>query len=204
MSVIQRKIYWIRHGESMDDIENCWGGAADFALSPAGQQAAYGVAEQLRSLGIQQLYASPYKRAAETARIICTILQLPCETMEDLCERNSYGVLSGVEKQKSKEIFPLIYSTLQGRPGDYYADELLPGAEPLNEFHNRVKGVIATILEESDSLDTIGIVTHGNVTRALYHYILGYPGKINPAHCSFMELSYDGTLRLERMAEEEK
>jgi broad specificity phosphatase PhoE len=30
------KIYFIRHGEAMDDVENRYGGWADFPLSPKG------------------------------------------------------------------------------------------------------------------------------------------------------------------------
>lgn len=172
------KIYLLRHGESVDDIEDAYGGIADYPLTDAGKKTAQDLATKLEASGIQVLYSSPYKRAQETANFVATAIKSPCKIVDDLRERNSYGVLSGVNKAKAKEIFPSVFANLIGKAGDYYSSELVVGAEDLNSFDGRVKSAIMQIIQDSSSFKIIGIVTHGNVTRSIYKNILGITGKV--------------------------
>lgn len=168
----------MRHGESVDDIEDCYGGIADFSLTDAGQKTAEKLADKLADSEIQMLYSSPYKRAYETATIIDKTCGCGVKTIYDLRERNSYGVLSGVNKVKAKEIFAHIVDQLKHKPGDYYSDELIPGAEPRDEFDERVRSAFDEVVRDASGYDIIGIVTHGNVTRSIYRNILGVKGKV--------------------------
>ena len=47
--------------------------------------------------------------------------------VQDLQERNSYGVLSGVNKDKAKLVFANVLSMLKEKPG--YSREPIPGCE---------------------------------------------------------------------------
>jgi broad specificity phosphatase PhoE len=172
------RLYLLRHGESVDDIEDAYGGIADYPLTDSGRVTARTLAERLADSGISILYSSPYQRANETARILQTALACPLEILDDLRERNSYGVLSGVTKVKAKEIFGLVLNAIKGKPGDFYSNEIVPGAEPHGEFAERVKRAFQTILTRSKGCETVGVVTHGNVTRAIYKYILGVQGQV--------------------------
>src|SRR5450755_291965 len=107
------KIFLLRHGESFDDVEDCYGGIADFALTDSGRETAAELAKNLANSGIQILYSSPYKRADETTTIVGRALGCEMKTVYDLRERNSYGVLSGVNKAKAKEIFSHILVKLK-------------------------------------------------------------------------------------------
>jgi broad specificity phosphatase PhoE len=175
------KIYIVRHGESVDDIEDCYGGIADFPLTDAGRETAEKLASKLANTSIKILYTSPYKRAHETASIICKKLGCELKVIDDLRERNSYGVLSGVNKKKAEEIFSGILAKLKYEPGDFYSDELVTGAEPLDEFASRVREAFNKVVEDGEGQNIIGIVTHGNVTRAIYRYILGIKTKVKPS-----------------------
>src|SRR5437588_221264 len=115
------KIFLVRHGESVDDIEDCYGGIADFPLTDSGRSTAEELANKLANSGIQVLYTSPYKRAHETATYICKTLDCEARIIDDLRERNSYGVLSGVNKAKAKSIFSHILNQLKYKAGDYYS-----------------------------------------------------------------------------------
>jgi broad specificity phosphatase PhoE len=172
------RLYLLRHGESVDDIEDAYGGIADYPLTDSGRVTAKTLAESLANSGISILYSSPYRRANETAKILQTALACPLEIIDDLRERNSYGVLSGVTKVKAKEIFSLVLNALKGKPGDFYSNEIVTGAEPHAEFAERVKGAFQTILTLSQGHRTVGVVTHGNVTRAIYKHILGEQGQV--------------------------
>lgn len=173
------KIYLLRHGESLDDIEDCYGGIADFPLTDAGRKTAEELAIQLADSGIQVLYSSPYKRAYETATIAGEALDCEVNVVHNLHERNSYGVLSGVNKAKAKEIFAHIVGQLKHKPGSYYSDELIPGAEPRDEFDDRVRKAFDEVVRNAAGYDVIGIVAHGNVTRSTYRNILGVTGKVS-------------------------
>lgn len=175
------KIFLLRHGESVDDIEDCFGGIADFPLTEAGCKTAQELAQKLSKSGIELLYSSPYKRAHETAEFISKALGCSVKVINDLRERNSYGVLSGINKAKAKEIFSSVLNVLNQKPGDYYSDELVVGAEPVSEFDKRVQKAFNEIVTDAinQGANIIGVVTHGNVTRSIYKNILSVAGKID-------------------------
>lgn len=64
------KVYLIRHSESIDDIENCYGGIADFDLTENGKNKVVEARKQIDCYGIEKIYSSPYKRAYQTAQIL--------------------------------------------------------------------------------------------------------------------------------------
>ena len=192
------KVYMLRHGESVDDIEDCYGGIADFPLTEAGRRTAEELATKLADTGIQMLYSSPYKRAHETATIVGKVLGCEVKTIYDLRERNSYGVLAGVNKTKAKEIFAHIVDQLKHKPGDYYSGELIPGAEPRDEFDDRVRKGFDEVARDAVGYDVIGIVTHGNVTRSIYRNILGVR-KVKPGLLAISVINYEpATIELDR------
>ena len=185
------RIYLVRHGESVDDIEDCYGGIADFPLTDAGRRTAEELADKLSDAGIQMLYSSPYKRAHETATIVAKTLGCEVKVTNALRERNSYGVLSGVNKDKAKEIFAHIVGQLKHKPGDYYSSELIPGAEPRDEFDDRVRKAFDEVVRDATRYDVIGIVTHGNVTRSIYRNILGVKGKVGLDLLAITVINYE-------------
>ena len=186
------RAYIVRHGEAQDDVEDCYGGIADFPLTDLGRDAADEVAQYLAGKGIERIYASPYKRAAETAEIIAGKLECNIETVENLRERNSYGVLSGVNKNQATMIFKNVLSKLSGKPGDYYSDDLVVGAEALEDFDKRVKSAMNDIVNNASTLNSICIVTHGNVIRSIYKNILGIDGRVSLDHLAAIEIEWEG------------
>lgn len=175
------KMILIRHGESVDDILDCYGGAADYSLSDSGKQTARDVANALSETAIEKIYSSPLKRAIQTAESIDSLKQCGISIIPELKERNSYGVLSGCNKDDCKDIYGYLLAELKGKPGDYYSDELVLGAEPLNEFDERVKVALIKVANdaENNGYQLVVVVTHGNVTRSIYKNILKFEKKID-------------------------
>jgi broad specificity phosphatase PhoE len=193
------KLYLVRHGESVDDIEDCWGGAADFVLTESGRQTANSLASKLADSKIEVLYSSPLRRASETAALVAKAAGCAVQTIPNLMERNSYGVISGVNKAKAKDIFGYLLSTLKGKPGDYYAGESIVGDEPVAAFDSRVKAAFDSILSHANGRNVVGIVTHGNVTRSIYRNILGIPGKVDLELLAMTVINYSsGKFTIER------
>ncbi len=193
------KIYLVRHGESVDDVEDCWGGSADFILTDSGRETAKQLASKLCPSKIEILYTSPLRRASETADFIAHATGCKIKIIPDLKERNSYGVISGINKAKAKDIFGYLFSNLKGKPGDYYAGESIVGDEPVPEFDARVRAAFSKILSDSKESKVIGIVTHGNVTRSVYRNILGIAGKVDLDLLAMTVINYDNeTFAIER------
>lgn len=167
------KICMMRHGEALDDIEDCYGGIADFPLTDRGRQQAVETAEKLKLFKPDAIYSSPLQRAHETARIISGQLLLePPAVVQDLQERNSYGVLSGVNKDKAKLVFANVLSGLKDKPG--YSKEPIPGCELWDDFVVRVRRGFEAVVKDASAngFSTIGIVTHGKFTSALFEDVL--------------------------------
>ncbi len=185
------RICMMRHGEALDDIEDCYGGIADFPLTDLGRDQAQATAELLRPHAPSALYSSPLKRANETATIIASKLGLPEPTVvEDLQERNSYGVLSGVNKDKAKLVFANVLSKLTEKPG--YSKEPIPGCELWDDFVLRVRRGFEEVIRDANvhRYETIGIVTHGKFTAALFEDVLGITDPIDLKLSALNLLSY--------------
>jgi len=171
------KIYLIRHSESIDDIENCYGGIADFDLSENGIKKVEQY--EIENLGIEKIYTSPYKRAYQTANILNRKLNVDVEVIDNIRECNSYGILSGVNKEKAKKIFSYVFDMPKYKNTGYYLGTSFLGGEDINEFDKRVKEGITEIISKSKELNTIAIVTHGGVYRSIYKNILKVDKKLD-------------------------
>lgn len=170
------KIYLIRHSESIDDIEDCYGGIADFNLTEEGIKKVEQY--EIDNLGIEKIYSSPYKRAYQTAKILNKKLNVDLEIIDNIRECNSYGILSGVNKEKAKNIFSYVFNMPEYKTTGYYLGTSFLGGEDIKEFDKRVEEGVNEIIKKSNSLNTIAIVTHGGVYRSIYKNIFKIDRKI--------------------------
>ncbi|MCI9287730.1 MAG: histidine phosphatase family protein [Clostridia bacterium] len=166
------KIYLIRHSESIDDIENCYGGIADFDLSENGKSKVKEYKKDIDKYGIERIYTSPYKRAYQTAQILNKDIKVELKVIEDIRELNSYGILSGINKELAKNIFSYVLQKEEYKNTGYYFGKTFLGGEDIEEFDKRVKDAINFIIKDSKDLHTIAIVTHGNVHKSIFKNIL--------------------------------
>lgn len=186
------RICMMRHGEALDDIEDCYGGIADFPLTDLGRRQAADTAQTLHGHAPAALYSSPLKRAHETADIIAKALGLADPTVvPDLQERNSYGILSGVNKDKAKLIFANVLSQLKEKPG--YSKEPIPGCELWDDFVIRVRRGFEWVVQDAkkNGHATIGLVTHGKFTAALFEDVLAIPQHVDLKLSALNILEYE-------------
>lgn len=172
------KIYLIRHSESIDDIENCYGGIADFELTENGKNKVKNYKEKIENYKIERIYTSPYKRAYQTAQILNENINVPLKVVEDIRELNSHGILSGVNRELAKNIFSYVFKKEEYKNVGYYKGTTFLGGEDIKEFDSRVKKAIDYIVNDSNKLNTIAIVTHGGVHRSIFKNILNVDKKI--------------------------
>ncbi len=154
------KIYLVRHGQTTGDIEDRYGGDYDDELTEKGALGAKELAGMLVGKGIKTIYSSPRKRALTTAQIIGEKIKAPVKIVDNLRERNNYGVLTGLTKSEAALKFPFDVKELE--TGVNHKVKL---SERFDAFKERVLGAFRTIVNDSE--EDIAIVTHAGPIRRI-------------------------------------
>ena len=138
-----RPFYYLRHGETEANAAGTIAGSLDVELTTLGRDQARLAARALESEPITAIYASPLRRARETAQPVAEALGLPVTLLEEIAERN-WGELEGMPR----------HSHARGvKP---------PGGESTEAFMRRVLAGFARIDAEVPL-----IVAHSGVFRVL-------------------------------------
>ena len=103
-NLLSGSFYFLRHGESDTNRRKVIAGSQDPPLTDRGREQADAAARLVSALPIAAVYASPKRRAAETARVASSILGLPVHTVDDLRERH-WGELEGRPTAERKTHF---------------------------------------------------------------------------------------------------
>ena len=106
-----KSIYFVRHGETVWNVENKICGSTDIELTERGHQQAVETGKKILAEGIQadEILYSPLVRAAETARHISEITGIPAR-VEPRLKEQCFGKWEAVprdgkEFQKAKGEF---------------------------------------------------------------------------------------------------
>jgi 2,3-bisphosphoglycerate-dependent phosphoglycerate mutase len=155
------KILFVRHGESVDDIEDRYGGSADLDLTEKGKKQVSETAKKISSLNekFKIILTSPLKRASQSAEIIANELHLEVEVFEYLKERNLNGVLTGLVRSEAMKKYPEVVET-------HNRWEYVDGSERTEDFNNRVKNAIKYLLKMEYS--SLVAVTHGLFLKTFF------------------------------------
>ncbi|MEA3356830.1 MAG: histidine phosphatase family protein [Patescibacteria group bacterium] len=160
------KVYFVRHGEGLDDVYNEFGSWSDRELSPYGVQVAFNVAEKLGKLEKKfgTILTSPLKRASKTAEIVGAELSVRVDQDPLLKERNTYGLLSGVNKDLAISEYPEMNAAfLEGK--------YIPASERYKDFVDRVKILLDNL--KSLRYENIICVTHGHLITVILEEFMG-------------------------------
>jgi broad specificity phosphatase PhoE len=196
------KIYLVRHTEADDDRRDSYGGIADDPLIESGRKYARSTGQVLSNKGIEVIYTSPYMRARETAELINESINVHVVEIYNLRERNSYGVLSGIEKNRSKALFPSIQMRVQQmkengtKPST--SIETLPGAEIYLDLLLRAKDAFNQIFREGKlaSFKCVAVVTHGGFAWAFFNDVVRIPTELEKGEIVVLEGDNIDALRI--------
>lgn len=152
-------VYFVRHGQTVWNVENKICGATDIALTELGHQQAIETGKMLLEQGIQadEILYSPLIRAAETARHISEITGIPGR-MEPRLKEQNYGkwestARDGLAFRKAKEDFCCRYE----------------GGESMLQLAQRIYNLLDEIKEEADRKTYI-LVAHNGIARVVNSY----------------------------------
>lgn len=158
-------LLFIRHGESEADILNVHEGRADFSLTPEGRLQAEKMAAYIsENYKITKIYASPLKRAKQTAEYLSDATDIEIEFADILMEFNN-GLLAGLSHEEADRLYPEVK--------DLPIDKAVYGQESMLEFRNRADESLKFILSRADEDDIIAVVTHGGMINQLYRSLMG-------------------------------
>lgn len=152
-----KKVYFVRHGQTVWNVENKICGATDIALTELGHNQAMVTGEKIKELGIKadEILYSPLVRAKDTALHISEITGIPAKEEPRLKEQN-FGkyestARNGLEFAEAKKQFITRYE----------------GGESMLHLAQRIYNLLDDIKED----DKVYIlVAHNGIARVIQSY----------------------------------
>lgn len=159
-------ILLVRHGESMPVRDGepvpMLGGASNPELDPVGVEQAERVAARLGVEEIGAIYVTPLRRTSQTAAPLAERLGLEPRVEPDLREVFLGEWEGGAFRKHVREVHPTVVQMReQGRW------DVIPGAEPADEFAGRVRAGIERIAAAHPDERVVAVVHGGVVGQAI-------------------------------------
>jgi broad specificity phosphatase PhoE len=157
---VATSIVLVRHGETDWNRERRFQGHADISLNEAGRRQAEALAGLLTVESFAAAYASPLRRAVETAEIIAARLGITVEASDGLMEVD-VGSWSGLTTTEVEQRFPDGYSVwTESRSGGWI------DGETYDELGVRVVAELLEIAKRHPGEHVLA-VTHGGAIRSV-------------------------------------
>lgn len=176
-----KKIYFVRHGQTIWNVENKICGATDIALTELGHEQAIETGKKIKEMNLQvdEILYSPLVRAKDTALHISEITGIPAREEIRLKEQNFGKYEStprdGVEFKASKAQFATNYD----------------GGESMLRLAQRLYNLLDE-LKESDK--TYLLVAHNGIARVVQSYFNDMTNEeyaaFGVANCALVEYQY--------------
>ena len=153
------KLYVVRHGETIWNVENRVQGITDIPLTDQGRLDATLLKDLVKDINIDVVISSPLERAIETAKIL-TDGKMPINTDDRIKERD-WGLNEGanIDEVDRWDCWDVILNTR------------VQNIEIVQDFMYRVSSFLEDIKVRYKDKNVL-VVTHSAVIRVI-HYMLG-------------------------------
>lgn len=188
--------YCVRHGESLFNAEGRVQGQSDVALSPFGLRQAEATAEALAGYPIDAIYASPLRRALQTAEVVARRLNLPVRTDPRLKE-----VHAGVFQDRLRAELQRDYPEELARWNSEDLDYVIPGGESRRALMARGGEALRSIARQNH--EHAAIIAHGRLLVVSLKNLVGLAPTDSPRslqNASITTLQTNGEGRFEALA----
>lgn len=161
--------YFVRHGESVSNIDARIQGHTESPLSDAGREHAAAAGKWFADKSIDVVFTSPLSRSRETADIIVGATSANGSvTLPDLIEIDT-GAFTGMSLTEAAEQDPKVYGEFQ-----VHSWEAVPRAESVKALSRRARNVWSRLINEANSgRQNLLCVTHGGMLQWLIKVTLG-------------------------------
>lgn len=151
--------YFVRHGQTIWNVENKICGATDIELTEFGHKQAIQVGEEIKKQGIHvdEILYSPLIRAAETAGHISDITGIPARPEGRLTEQN-FGKYEATARDGAE------FQEAKGHFIDRY-----DGGESMLHLAQRIYNLLDDIRAEAEQ-KTYMLVAHNGIARVIQSY----------------------------------
>ncbi|QGK73403.1 2,3-diphosphoglycerate-dependent phosphoglycerate mutase [Flavobacterium sp. SLB02] len=163
------QLIFVRHGQSLYNLENRFTGILDVALTDSGKAQAKLAGDKLTGYTFDIAYTSMLKRAQESLQIILSEMKMHIPIVKDKAfNERMYGTLQGLNKAETAQKYGLAQVEIWRRSYDVCP----PGGESLLDTYNRVVPYYKAQIEpELKKGQNVLIVAHGNSLRSLKMYL---------------------------------
>lgn len=185
----ERRILFVRHGETDWNSQFRFQGSIDIPLNLVGEEQASRLSSRLRNWSPDRCFSSPQLRAFKTAEIATSSMDRPCfiEPLEELREI-SFGVWEGQPIGEIIERYGDDYLRWRDDPSSWCP----PEAEDFESVRNRVGRAINFVLGQEG--ERFLIVAHGGTIRAAVAFLFGLPAtsvwKMRLGNCALTGVSF--------------
>lgn len=164
------RLLLIRHAQSEGNAQGRLQGRKEYPLSELGVAQAAALADRLSNHPIAAVYASPIRRAAETAEAIASRVGVSVAFDPRVQEYDFGDELSGLTWQEIRDLQPEVVSALVGGGSEFPA---YPGEEGREAFRSRVNSAIAEIVERQAADESVAVVAHAGPVIVYLMEVLG-------------------------------
>jgi 2,3-bisphosphoglycerate-dependent phosphoglycerate mutase len=171
-------ITFLRHGESVGNLENRFQGQADFPLTDRGRNQARQLARrwQAEKITFDRVISSPLARARETAEIICGGLKVLLEIDPEWMEIDN-GLIAGMNYEDAAQVIPepefMTPYTRFGKTGESRWEVFLRAGHNIQKLLDHPTG--RTL-----------VVAHGGILNMAMYAILNIPVQADHSGARFM------------------
>ena len=164
------EIYFVRHGQTIWNVEKRFQGLSDSPLTELGITQAKLLGEKLKDIKFDKFYSTSLKRAYDTANYIKGNRKQKVEIFDDFVEI-SMGNMEGIKQEDFKKLYPeqvknFFFNQLEYNPSSF-------GGESFLEVRERVIRGLNKFIELNKNYERVLVVSHGATLKTLLHYISG-------------------------------
>lgn len=178
------KLFLVRHGESVANLEGTYAGQMDIPLTDLGRQQALAAGDKLRNIKFDKVFSSDLSRASETC-----VIALPDSEPELMPILREYAIGS-VQGQKISDVKISLPDDPQPAP-----DYTPYGGEDALMVRARARSFL-NLLESRDYECAVAF-THRGFMNSLLREVFGTAfksGSVKTENCSIHVYEYDGNM----------
>ncbi|KRM12542.1 phosphoglycerate mutase [Paucilactobacillus suebicus DSM 5007 = KCTC 3549] len=167
------RLYFVRHGKTKWNLESRYQGMhGDSPLLDESYQEIKLLAKSLSGVPFAHIYASPIKRARDTANYLRSQLRksIPLSLVSGISEFD-LGKMEGMLFNDVKQQFPTAFDAFRNHPDRYDADEIQ--GESFEQVMFRFKNAVDEIVQANQGEKNVIIVSHGAAMNAGINGLLG-------------------------------